>query len=458
MTAGSPSIAPAGLAGELAAIHRLIGQGRRSQAGEGLKQLETTASTNASAMHQLGEAWLHCGRFEASARCYARAAELAPGQPDVLYNLAAARVATGEIAEAERLFSEVIRRDPGNADAWQNRSSLRAWTEADNHIEALRGAVAGATDDASHIPLCFALAKELEDLERSEDAFGWLRRGCDLRRRRLSYRVEDDLATMADIARVFTAERLAGAPAAVDAPGPIFVLGLPRSGTTLVDRILSSLPQVESLGEIPDFALALVSALGPVRDKAALVRMAGEMDHAKLGRAYLERVQGFDPSCPLVIDKTPANYLYVGLIALALPQARIVHVRRDPMDVGYALYKTLFRSGAPYSYDLDDLGRYIVGQQALMAHWRAALPGRMIEIDYEALTAEPEAESRALLAACGLDWDPACLDFHSRRGPAATASAAQVRRPIHRQSVGLWHRYETQLAPLRHRLQPDVGA
>jgi hypothetical protein len=226
------------------------------------------------------------------------------------------------------------------------------------------------------------------------------------------------------------------------------VLGLPRSGTTLVDRILSSHSKVASLGEIQDFALVLIEGAGQARDKADLIRRSAAMDHAALGRAYRSRIAERDPRALFAIDKTPLNFLYIGLIALALPNARIVHVRRGAMDGCYAMYKTLFRMGYPFSYDLGDLAAYRIAYERLMAHWRGALPGRMVEIDYEALIADQEGESRRLVAACGLDWEEACLDFHRNPAPVATASAVQVRAPIHDRSVGLWRRYETGLVPL----------
>ena len=435
---------------DIAAVLRLIADGRRTVAASLLEAEEAAGPADALAWSQLGEAWLQAGRFVDAERCYARAEATSPGDTSLIYNLAAAKVATGDITGAEGLFDQVIERDPANADAWQNRSTLRRWTADDNHIDALQRAAATYAGPPEAIALAYALAKELEDVGRPDEAFAWLEKGAALRRARLRYEVEQDLAVMRELTRAFTVGTLSSARRS-NRPGPIFVMGLPRSGTTLVDRILSSHPEVESLGEIPDFALSLIKSLSPGGGKLDLIQASTRMDHRALGETYRDRLQGFGAEAPYLIDKTPHNYLYVGLIALALPEARIVYVRRDPRDVGYALYKTLFRTGCPYSYDLDDLGRYIAGQLDLMAHWRSALPGRMVEIDYEALTAAAEPESRRLLEALGLAWDPVCLDFHTLEAPAATASAAQVREPIHQRSIGLWRAHERGLAPmLRH--------
>lgn len=439
----------------LEAVRALVQHGRRDEADAALRRLEPSLAGDAAALQGAGEIHLANGRYADAVRCYRLAAGLAPNSAGALYNLAAALVATGDHAEAEALFDRVIALDPSDADAFYNRAILKRWTPETNHVAALIQAVGRVRHPGAEAVLSYALAKELEDLGDHRAAWDWLARGAARRRSLLSYRVEADLETMRQIQEAFSAQLMGLAPRAQAGPGPIFVLGLPRSGTTLVDRILSAHTQVESLGEISDFALALTEAAGPAPDKAALVARCAQLDFAALGRAYLRRQRTYGAGAPFLVDKTPANYLYIGLIALSLPTARIVHVRRDPMDNGYALLKTLFRTGCPYSYSLSDIARYIGAYRRLMDHWRAALPDRMIEIDYEALIEDQAGESRRLVAAAGLDWEPACLAFHANPAPAATASAAQVRRPIYRDSLGLWRRYEAQLAPLAEGLRAE---
>jgi hypothetical protein len=232
-------------------------------------------------------------------------------------------------------------------------------------------------------------------------------------------------------------------------------MGLPRSGTTLVDRILSSHSAVQSLGEINDLAYAVIGQVYGAMDADAapperteLVRRSALIDHAVLGDNYLRRVAGYARNRPRFIDKTPWNFLYLGLIALALPGARIVHVRRNPLDSCFALYKTLFRDGSPYSYDLHDLARYYLAYDKLMAHWRSVLPGRFLDLDYEHVVRSQQPATRELLDWCGLPFEPQCLEFHSNPAPAATASAAQVREPLHARSIGIWRNYAAQLVPL----------
>lgn len=435
--------------GELGGVAPLIRDGRIGDALARLASLEARSGDDARLLQHLGEHYTHCARPADAARCYRRAAALTPGDPRCLYNLATALIALGETAEAETLLDRVIQLDPDDHDAWQNRSTLRRQTPASNHTAELLQATRQRLTGPGEVALSYALAKEFEDLGEHDVSFAWLKRGADRRRGLLSYQVDADVAAMAEIARVFDASLFAAPTPGCDEPGPVFVLGLPRSGTTLVDRIISSHSAVESLGEINDFAFALMRMAGPSQAKGDLIRRSADLDPAALGRAYLDSVAGYGRTTPLFIDKTPVNFLYIGLIARALPNARIIHLRRHPMDSGYALYKTLFRMGCPYSYDLGDLAAYQLAHRRLMDHWRAVLPGRFLDVDYEALVTDQEAVSRRIVAHCGLDWQDACLRFHENSSPAATASAAQVRQPIHANSVGLWRRYAEQLEPLR---------
>jgi len=413
-----------------------------------LRGVEANAVRTPAVLQHVGRLYTHLGRHVESANAYARAAACEPDNPEYLYNLSTARIALGELGEAERLLDRVIALAPHDYDAYYNRATLRRQTPASNHIAELERMVATPLrNPAGIVPLAYALAKEYEDLGEGAKSFAALKRGADARRRMLSYRVEDDASAMALIAETFAAPLFADAPPGHDDPRPIFILGLPRSGTTLVDRILSAHSGVKSLGERSDLAVALVQQAGNA-SKDELIRKSATLDFAALGRAYCASAFAGEHGHTCLIDKTPVNFLYVGLIALALPNARIVHVRRSAMDVCYAMYKTLFRMAYPFSYDLSDLGRYFLAYRGLMEHWRRTLPGRLIEIDYEALVADQEAVSRRLVAACGLEWEDACLSFERNASPSLTASAAQARQPIYKSSVGLWKRYANELAPL----------
>lgn len=427
--------------------------GNRQACIAAMQALAAGAGADPALLQKLGLRYTLLGLFDAAERCYAQALALRPADAGCLYNHATTLVALGRIDEAEAALDRVIELAPDDGDAWYNRATVRRQTPQRNHVAQLQARIdATAADDPVQVPLGYALAREREDLGEHAASFAALKRGADARRRRLQYRVEDDLDTMALIAATFDAGFFARSHVGHDDARPLFVVGLPRSGTTLVERTLASHPAVASRGESADLAQAVVRLAGAAAGKADLVRRTAGMDFAALGQAYCNTLP---PGAQTrVIDKTPGNFLYLALIAAALPQARIVHLRRNPMDACYAIYKTLFRMAYPFSYDLDDLGRYWLGYDALMAHWRRVLPAeRFIEVDYEALVADHEGQSRRLLAHAGLGWDPACLAFDRNPAPTLTASAAQVRQPVYRSSVGLWRRYETELAPLRRRLE-----
>jgi tetratricopeptide (TPR) repeat protein len=425
--------------------------GRHDCAVQQLADLEPEAANDPVLLQHIAEYYGHAGKHASAHRCYEQAAALEPDSPRNRYNLAASLVTIGEIELAEEAFTRVIDANPDDYDAWQNRSNLRKQTLADNHIAELEARLEKLRPgDAGEVPLCYALAKEFEDLGEYDTSFAMLERGASSRRRRMRYDVANDVEVMHRIARTFdtTAARRRAAPAQ---PGPVFVLGLPRSGTTLVDRILSSHSAVESMGEINDFALTL-TRLGRVSGKLELLEASVDIDPDALAEAYLESVGNYGRSAPFFIDKTPSNYLYIGLLRRALPAAPLLHVSRHPVDSCLAMYRTLFRMGYPFTYDLEDLASYYIAYYRLMEHWRSLYPGAITEIRYETLVDEQEPVSRAIVDACGLEWEDSCLAFDRNKAPVATASAAQVRRPIYRDALARWRRFEKHLAPLVRRL------
>ena len=434
-----------------------------------LEALEAAVRNDPLQLQEVAGTYLQCGQHEGAARCYARAVELQPSNPDFVYNLATSRTAFGQLDEAERLFTRAIELNPRDYGAWLNRSILRRRSPENNHVPALQALLRDlAADDPARIQPCFALSRELEDLGRYEESFGYLQRGAQLRRAGMRYDVAEDEAAMATIARVFDQGLLERAGPGYASDRPLFILGLPRSGTTLVDRIVSAHSGIDSLGEHSSLALAVQRLAGhaaageapqaaggaaPAAGKLELIERSARIDFAELGRQYCRAIDGFGNPAPRLIDKTPLNFLYLGLIRLALPGARVIHMRRHPLDSCYAIYKTLFRAGYPFSYTLQETGRYYLAYHALMAHWRSALPGAFLDVNYEQLVADPEGQARRIFDYLGLDWEEDCLEFHRRAGAAATASAAQVRRPIYSSSVGMWRNYARQLAPLAERLR-----
>jgi tetratricopeptide (TPR) repeat protein len=500
--------APGHPAALMLSIECLLQSGERQRGIEELRRFEVGVAKHPGLSQDAGRLYAHLNLHVESERCYARAAALSPHDPQALYNWSTCLIALGRLEEAEQLLTRVIAISPGDQDAHYNRSTLRRQTAERNHIAELEVALRACGTPSRGIALGFALAKELEDVGRHADSFAVLKGAADGRRRVLSYRVGDDVAAMSEIARVFDAAYCAraateAAPDRLHTQDPlqtqdplhthdtvrahdpvrthdavrthdpvrthetlgtqdprnrplIFIVGLPRSGTTLVDRILSSHSRVQSRGESGDLAAGVMQLAGRARDKTALIRQAAAVDAAELGRNYCARLP--PDSGQWLIDKTPMNFLYLGLIARALPSARIIHVRRHAYDVCYAMYKTLFRMAYPFSYSLEDLAEYYLGYAALMRHWQGALGERIVHIDYEDLVADQVSATRRLLAACDLPWEEGCLEFHRNKAASLTASAAQVREPIYNSSVGLWRRYERELQPLIARLVRDPKA
>ncbi|MDJ0749368.1 MAG: sulfotransferase [Woeseiaceae bacterium] len=427
--------------------------GRHAENFELLQEIEKTARKNASLLQQVAKTYTMIRRFEDAHRCYRQAAKLDRRDPDALNNLAASHITIGELDKAEELFSKVIRLNRRNSDAWYNRSTLRRQSASNNHVPALERALNELSpDDPGTVALCYALAKEHEDLGEDDTSFSYLKRGADVYRRQINYDVNSEIAVMERIRTLFDSDYVARAGTATRRPGPIFVLGLPRSGTTLVDRIVSSHSEVSSMGEIPDFAISLTRLVKTSKRDESL-EASVSVDPDRLGRSYLESVAGYEPGTPYFIDKTPMNFLYIGLIAKALPGASIIHVKRHPVDSCLSLYRALFRSAYLFSYDLDDLARYYVAYDGLMNHWRAVLPDRIFDVSYEAIVDDQDGVSRTIIDHCGLEWQDRCLAFHRNAAPVASASAAQVRSPIYRNALSRWRRFENQLQPLIAKLR-----
>ena len=331
-------------------------------------------------------------------------------------------------------------------------SSSRLLTEPDPEAYARLQARLdeGGLDVDAELHLRHALAKELEDLGRYDESFEHLAAGRSRKRAASRYAFSRDAALFEAVTRATPA------PLPVDtyptAGAPIFVVGMPRTGTTLLERMLASHSQVASVGESQNFAVLLKRAVATrtptVLDPPTIAR-AATLDFAALGRAYLEQTRP-DGARPRFVDKMPLNFFYLGHIARALPGARIVVLRRHPLDTVVANFRQLFATTMPYyeyAYDLGDAARYWLAFDALITHWQRVLPGRLVEVEYESLVNEPERALPPVLAHCGLEWETACLEFNRNPHAVATASAVQVRQPLYASSVGRWRRYQAHLAP-----------
>ncbi|MEQ9463520.1 MAG: sulfotransferase [Haliea sp.] len=441
----------------------LIAAGEERDACTALLDAEAHAMVDADSAAMLASLYVKVNEHERALRGYQQAIELDPRNAKHHFSRAATLRFLGRLEEAEQACDSALEIDPGEYEAYLIRSDLRTQTAHSNHIEDMEQALerVGAPY-MGEVMLCHALAKECEDIGEHARSFRYLARGAGLRRKHLSYDVRQDLELIDELMEHFSPERLNPARAGgFDSPLPVFVLGMPRTGTTLVERILASHSGVSSAGEPPDFprvmaALAERQTPGSAGDPKALIAASLDLDMEQLGRQYVDSLARRVDGGLRVIDKLPFNYLNVGLLHLALPQATIIHVTRDPVDTCYAVYKTLFQRAYPFSYDLEDLGRYFIAYSRLMDHWHRCLPGKICRVSYEALVEAPERESGRLIEACGLQWEDGMRAFHNNPSPSMTASASQVRRPIYRSSVGKWHNYASELEPLL-RLLRDAG-
>jgi hypothetical protein len=310
--------------------------------------------------------------------------------------------------------------------------------------------------------LDFALAKAHADLRDHGRSFEHLLRGAAAKRATIKYDETEAFGLFERITRTFTRELIAAKAGGGDPTGmPIFVIGMPRSGTTLVEQILASHPVVHGAGELQTFNDVVLEVRGPNGQPLSYPEFVPALDAAALksiGRRYVTLVRGQagtrGESRERITDKMPSNYYFAGLIRLALPNARIIHTVRDPVDTCVSCFSKLFSAEQNHTYDLAELGRYYRQYAKLMAHWRGVLPeGGMLDVRYEDVVADLEGQARRIIAYCGLPWDDRCLSFHATDRPVRTASATQVRQPIYTSAVGRWKAYEAYLGPLLNELQ-----
>ncbi|GAB3385840.1 tetratricopeptide repeat-containing sulfotransferase family protein [Lysobacter fragariae] len=401
----------------------------------------------------LGVVYSQANAHEKAAQMFRRAAVMLPDVPSFRFNLATSLTFSGDLAAAEQEYEECLARDPRYWKAHLGLAQLRRQEQDNNHVRRLESLVQQYPGDTTaQMYLHLALSKELEDLGQREQSFDHLVVGKSAGRR-TGYASDRDAAMFDALQQVFANPVAAGAGHSSEEP--IFVIGLPRTGTTLVERILSSHPQVHSAGELQNFGVILKRASGSrtpdLLDPDTIARAAG-LDWDRVGRAYIASTRPGTGHTPRFIDKLPHNFLFAGHIAQALPNAKIVCLRRNPLDSCLSNFRQLFAQASPhydYSFDLLDTGRYYVMFDRLMAHWQRVLPGRILEIDYETIVDAQEASTRRLLEFCGLPWDEDCLRFEQNQAPVSTASAVQVREPIYRSALQRWKQYESQLAGLR---------
>lgn len=414
----------------------------------------------APVLDTLGVVLTRAGAHDEAVTPFRAAVAATPTNPEYQYNLGAALQFIGDFRGAEAAYRAALAVLPSHHRAWSALAQV-APRLAPADVAAIEAqlAVDSLSPDAE-LQLCHARAKSAEDAGDCIAAMRWLQRGKARKRAALDAPPPDEDALFAAAQRTAALATRGGGHASAE---PIFIVGMPRTGTTLVERILSSHPDVFAAGELGHFALALKRAAGtpsPFVLDAATLDAAQGLDLAAVGAAYLDSTRPRTGHTPRFIDKMPLNVLLAGVIATALPEARIVCLKRHPLDTCLSNYRQLFATGFSYyhyAYDLIDTGRWWQRFDALTRVWREQLGGHYIEVHYEDVVDDLEGQARRLLALCGLDWHPACIDFHRNAAPVATASAVQVRQPLYRSALGRWQRYGAALDPLRALLADDLA-
>lgn len=399
------------------------------------------------------------GRHGEALDYFRRALAYAPDSAEHRYNLAAAQQFAGDFAGAEQSYLTALRIDPQLHRAYSSLVSLRKQSDADvERVETMRRLFESCEGADARLHLGHALAKSCEDMGDYQAALDWLLRAKAAKRAELSYDRSADAASF-EAARKLADIPVNAAPAG-DRPAPVFVIGLPRTGTTLVDRILSSHSQASSVGELTNFALHLKQAArtaSPLVLDADTLLAASDVDLGAVGARYLDSAARLHGGAPFFVDKMPLNFFFAPALLAALTSARIICLKRGAMDACVSNFRQLLAAGFSYynyALDLEDTARYFAGFERLTSLWRERLPaGRYLEVRYEDLVRAQEETTRRLLTFCGLPWEDACLDFHRNAAPVATASSVQVRQPLYATSIGRWRRYGERVAPARRTLE-----
>ncbi len=417
---------------------------------------------DADAWSQLGAAYLDVGRDEEAMKATHRAIELAPDWADAWNDLGLAHADRGEFDQALECYKKALENEPGHVKAALNLSKIRRFETGEEPEIALvdRALAEARVTAAPRGDLHFALGKIHDDCGRYSEAFSHYQKANSERAERNKYdqgAAEAEATQLIEIfnARLFDERRDFGDSSEL----PVFIVGMPRSGTTLVEQILSAHPDVFGAGELLDFselAAGLGNRLGSRNQYPKCVPEMNAEQSRSVAREYVSNLQARAPQAARITDKLPGNYLFVGLISLLLPRARVIYCRRHPMDVAVSIYFTDFRAGHRYSYRLEDIAAQFRQFVRLMEHWRQVAPASMLDLRYEDVVADTEPQIRRLLDFVGLEWDPRCLQFQKVNRAVHTASAWQVRQPLYTRSVERWRRYRQHLSVLEDALKPLV--
>ena len=430
---------------------------RVTEALEELAQVRAEDPENPGTLNLQAAVYGRIGEFDEALALYARVLQDMPRQPKVWMSYGHLLKTVGRLEEGIAAYRRALAIQPGLGEVWWSLANLKTVRFSDEDMAAMRAALASdgiAPEDRWHLD--FALGKAHEDRDEPEAAFAHYAAGNALRKKRLPYKAEETTAAVDTAIAVATPVLFARyAGAGCPAPDPIFVLGMPRAGSTLIEQILSSHSQVEGTTELPDIGILSRS----IADYPASLAGIAPETLRDLGEQYLERTRvQRHTGRPLFIDKLPNNWLHAGFIRLILPNAKIIDARRHPLSCCFSNFKQHFARGQGFSYLLEDMGAYYRDYVRLMAHLDAAAPGMVHRVIYERMVDDTEAEVRALLDFCGLPFEPACLAFYETERAVRTPSSEQVRRPIFREGTEGWKAFAPWLDPLKDALGPVLDA
>jgi len=411
--------------------------------------------------NNLGSALEQQGDKGAALDAYNKAIELNPMHAEAQNNAGAIYSEQGKLDQARACFAAAIAARADFVEAHYNLSSLKTYKKDDPHLAILEQVYARRTSLSDHarIRYCFALGKALDDTGEYDRAYAAYEEGNRVQHALLPMNETAADAMLDNIIRIFDKKYFAARKYVLSTAAvrtPIFIVGMPRSGTTLLEQVLCSHPSVYGAGELVDLSEVITALTGAQQGQSFTEGVAGLTtdDMQRLGEEYLKRVWMLSPDSAYITDKMPANFFYLGLIHLALPQAKIIHAMRDPMDSCFSCYSRLFNDTMEFAYDQGTLGRYYVRYMKLMQHWRKVLPkGRLLDLRYEDMVEDTEKQARRVLDFVGLPWDENCLEFHKNDRLVKTASVAQVRKPIYKTSVSRWKHFARHLKPLYDRVK-----
>jgi tetratricopeptide (TPR) repeat protein len=492
---------PAAINTALQHADKLLSQGDFSAAAKAFSSVLAADPLNRTAAYNLGVLQHQKGELEKAAASFKIVLQTAPKDAETMIGLAfvaidkgemdgaqkwardacaiqpSARILTkaatiereaGNLDAARQLFEKAIRQDPLYVDAFYGLGTVQKYSAGDETFRLLKQLATKAEKlpATARIRLAFTLGKAHMDTGDADTAFAHYAEANRLKRAMYKVFTIEKFEKYADsIIALFTPElveklKAAGNPSA----RPVFIVGMPRSGSTLTDQIISSHPQAASLGEanflqrsIPAYANTEVPDFFPAGVPSVTAEFTSKLSPAMLqdiAQKYLSLTEPFAKGAGRLVDKLLFNYLWTGLIRLALPDAKIVHCTRDPRDMGLSIWQLSFQNNIPWAYDQAEIGRYYKAYRRVMAHWEKLFPGAILEMNYETLVQNQERETRRLLDFCGLPFDEACLNFHEKTGKVSTASAAQVRQPMYLNSINKWKKYEKYLQPMIDALGP----